>query len=83
MRGVSFLAAAALLAASACASFDGDDTAVVSSSPQSATIRFNEGHLDAATSRAQELCATHQRSAQLRTVTPGQGNERIGAFDCV
>jgi hypothetical protein len=83
MRGASFLTAVVLLAVSACASFGGDDTAVVSSSPQGATIRFNEGHLDAATSRAQELCATHQRSAQLRTVTPGQGNERIGSFDCI
>lgn len=83
MKGASFLAAAALLAVSACTSFGGDDTAVVSSSLQSATIRFNEGELDAATARAQELCTTHHRSAQLRTVTPGQGNERIGAFDCV
>lgn len=83
MRSASYLAAAALLAVSACASLGGDDTAVVSSSPQDATIRFTEGSLDAATSRAQDLCAPHQRSAQLRTVTPGQGNERIGSFDCV
>jgi uncharacterized lipoprotein YajG len=83
MRGVSLIVASALLAVSACASLTGDRTAVVSASPQNATIRFPEGSLQAATSRAQELCATHQRSAQLRTVTPGQGNERIGSFDCV
>jgi hypothetical protein len=83
MRSAAFLAISALLAVSACASLGGDDTAVVSASPQGATIRFNEGRLDAATTRAQEFCVTHQRSAHLRTVTPGQGNERIANFDCV
>lgn len=83
MRSMRFLAFATLLAVSGCASVFGSDTAVVSASPQTVTIRFTEGHLQAATERAQDLCATHQGSAQLRTVTPGRGQERIAAFSCV
>lgn len=83
MRSASLLAIAALFAATGCANIGGDRTAVVSSSPQSVTIRFDEGHLAAANERAQEMCDAQQGTAQLQTVTPGQGNERIAAYSCV
>lgn len=82
MRSAGFLAMAALIATAGCASVGGGRTAVVSSSPQSVTIRFDEGHLEAASERAQEMCGAHHGTAHLQTVTPGEGNERIAAYRC-
>lgn len=86
MRTTRFLAAAVLAAAlGACVvtEEDRDDPAVVSANPEQVTIRFREGDLGDATSSAQNMCGTYQRTAQLRSVTPGQGMERIGVFACV
>lgn len=70
-------------AAAGCSTFAGDDTSVVSSNPNSVTLKFREGHLEQATDRAQSLCAGQGRSARLQSVSPTGDNRRIGSFECI
>lgn len=86
MRHTGLVMAAAMAAAlGACVVTEensGNEPAVVSANPDQVTVRFQEGDLDDATRTAQQVCANYMRSAQFRSVTPGQGNERIGVYAC-
>ena len=75
--------AALLVTAAGCSLFRGEEMSVVSATSDQATIRFRAGELDQATSRAQQLCAAHARTARLDRVTGGEGSEQIGYFSCV
>lgn len=81
LRFAAVMAAAVSL--TACETVSGDRTAVVSASASSVSIRFDEGHLPAATERANELCSNYGRRAQLDRVTPMRGEERLAAFNCI
>lgn len=67
--------------AASCALMDKGPT-VLSSSPESVTIRFKEGGLDDATGKANDVCRIQNRTAQLQRVTPESKEKRVAIFDC-
>lgn len=77
---IAFIATVPLLAS--CALVGGAKPSVVSSNPQGVTIKFNEGEIDDATSKANEICRVQNRNAVLQRVTPQGEKKRIGSFDC-
>ena len=65
-----------------CGLVGGTKPSVVSSSPQGVTIKFTEGGIDEATSKANDICRVQGRSAMLQRVTPQGEKKLIGSFDC-
>ncbi len=83
MKYATPLVAAIMAGALTACVTDSAATSVVSATPNTATIRFEEGNLNAATEHAQAVCSNYSRTAQLRAVVPTQGNERIASYECV
>lgn len=77
---IACLATVPLLAA--CGLVGGTKPSVVSSSPQGVTIKFNEGGIDDATSKANDICHVQNRNAVLQRVTPQGEKKRVASFDC-
>jgi hypothetical protein len=77
-------AALAALMLAACGTFGGGgDVSIVSASPTAVTVKYDEGALEKAQEQASNHCGSHARRSVLNRVTPGEGDERIGIFDCV
>lgn len=74
------IAAVPLLAS--CGLVGGSKPSVVSSNPQGVTIKFNEGGIEDATAKANDICHVHNRNAVLQRVTPQGEKKRIASFDC-
>ena len=65
-----------------CGLVGGAKPSVVSSSPQGVTVKFNEGGIDDATSKANDICRVQGRTAMLQRVTPQDEKKRIASFNC-
>lgn len=76
-------ALAFVLALPACETFSRSDPSVTSLTPTGMTIRHREGGLDAATQRANELCASYGKAARLDTVAPADRDERLAQYSCI
>jgi hypothetical protein len=57
------------------------DYTVTSATPTSITIRFKEGELSQAQSRAEAHCTQYRRTAVMQNVSP-DGGESVGVFNC-
>lgn len=80
MKLVIAAAASAILAG--CGTLGGPDATVLSASPTAVTVEFDAGELNAANKKADDLCASYGRSAQLAQVTPS-GDDRVANYNCV
>lgn len=58
------------------------DYTVTSANPTSITIRFREGELSQAQSRADAHCTQYRRTAVMQNVSP-DGGQSVGVFNCV
>jgi hypothetical protein len=81
MKHLAFVAILSAPILSSCAFMDAKPS-VVSSDQQGVTIKFKEGHVDDATSKAEQICGTQQRSARLERITPQGKDTRIASFTC-